>query len=452
MEMEMEMKKPEINVGMIGQVAQGKSKTTEALSGLSTIKFKQEKERNITIKLGYANTKIYKNKETGEYYSNAVDKPLTGEWTLKRHISFVDTPGHDSFMSTMISGASVMDAVILIVAANEPCPQPQTKEHLMAIEVIAGSIDKRNIIIVQNKLDLVSRDEAMVNYDQIKQFVKGTIAERAPIVPVCAVLGYNINKISKYIAERFVTPKNLIKETPRLSIIRSFDINKPGIKINKMKGGVLGGTVLNGSFKIGDPVVIKPGLVMKDSKGNYRCVPVKTVINSLYTEKIELQEADKGGLIGIGTNIDPCLTAKDRIVGAIVELATESTEPNEWKIYSKITVKYGSFKRVAGTSDNEKTSKNKVNDTLVLNIGSNLVDGKILEITHDTKTMIIRLKNPIYSKKGKIIAISKIINGKRRLVGYGKIISKDIRKNSKSDLKIFKNHKNPLDHKDLGDI
>ena len=74
---------------------------------------------------------------------------------LVRHVSFVDCPGHDILMSTMLTGAAVMDCALLIVAANMPCPQPQTQEHLVALVIMK----LKYVIIVQNKVDIIFRDE-----------------------------------------------------------------------------------------------------------------------------------------------------------------------------------------------------------------------------------------------------------------------------------------------------
>ena len=113
--------------------------------------------RNITIKLGYANAKIYCSEPgpTGErvYESRGSSHPDTYEledcsgtvMRLVRHVSFVDCPGHDILMATMLNGAAVMDAALLLIAGNEPCPQPQTSEHLAAVEIM----QLKNIIILQ---------------------------------------------------------------------------------------------------------------------------------------------------------------------------------------------------------------------------------------------------------------------------------------------------------------
>ena len=188
---------PEINVGLVGHVDHGKTTLTERLSGKWTDTHSEEIKRGITIRLGYADCSFYydeKNKSyTVEHNGNK----------FVRKISFIDAPGHETLMATMLSGAAIMDGALLLVAANEKCPQPQTREHLMALEIIGV----KNIVIVQNKIDLVSREQALKNYREIKEFVKGTIAENAPVIPISAQHNVNISKLIEAIEEIIKTPE-----------------------------------------------------------------------------------------------------------------------------------------------------------------------------------------------------------------------------------------------------
>ena len=109
--------------------------------------------------------------------------------------SFVDCPGHDILMSTMLSGAAVMDAALLLIAGNETVPQPQTSEHLAAIEIM--KLDK--IIILQNKVDLMREEAAQQHYQSILKFVRGTPAAKSPIIPISAQLKFNIDAINEAI-------------------------------------------------------------------------------------------------------------------------------------------------------------------------------------------------------------------------------------------------------------
>ena len=246
---------PEISIGLVGHVDHGKTTLTERFSGKWTDTHFEEIKRGITIKLGYANSSFYKfkNKETGKIdYSSKEIGPNKEKGELTRTVSFIDAPGHESLMATMISGAAIMDGAVLLVAANEKCPQPQTEEHLMALEIIGC----KNIVIAQNKIDLVTEKEAQENHKQLKAFLKGTIAENAPIVPISAQRDINVNHLINAIEETIKTPKRDTKKDPVMYIARSFDVNKPGTEINTLVGGVLGGALKEGQFKNGEEITI----------------------------------------------------------------------------------------------------------------------------------------------------------------------------------------------------
>ena len=112
----------------------------------------------------------------------------------------------------------------------------------------------KNIVIIQNKIDLVTEEKAMEHYDQIKKFVKGTCAENAPIIPVSAHHDININVLIKAIEEFIPTPERDLEKQPLLYIARSFDINKPGTRPSSLKGGVIGGSLIQGVLKKGEEI------------------------------------------------------------------------------------------------------------------------------------------------------------------------------------------------------
>ncbi|MBW2972058.1 GTP-binding protein, partial [Candidatus Woesearchaeota archaeon] len=168
---------PEVNIGLVGHVDHGKTTLTERLSGKWTDTHSEELKRGITIRLGYADTVFFKCKKCGSY--GVKHKCACGEDAEPlRKVSFVDAPGHESLMATMLAGATIMDGALLLIAANEACPQPQTREHLMALQIIGV----KNLVVVQNKIDLVKEDDALKNYDQIREFLKGSDYADAPIV------------------------------------------------------------------------------------------------------------------------------------------------------------------------------------------------------------------------------------------------------------------------------
>ncbi|XP_020875398.1 eukaryotic translation initiation factor 2 subunit 3 isoform X2 [Arabidopsis lyrata subsp. lyrata] len=318
-----------INIGTIGHVAHGKSTIVKAISGVQTVRFKNELERNITIKLGYANAKIYKCEDDKcprpmcykSYGSGKEDNPncdVPGfekcKMKLLRHVSFVDCPGHDILMATMLNGAAIMDGALLLIAANETCPQPQTAEHLASVDMMR----LKHIIILQNKIDLINEKAATEQHEAIQKFITNTNAEDAPIVPVSAQLKYNIDVVSEYIVKKIPIPVRDFVSPPKMIVIRSFDVNKPGSAGHEMKGGVAGGSILQGVLKVNQLIEIRPGITGKDELGNSKCTPIYSRITSLYAEQNELQFAVPGGLIGVGTTMDPTLTRADRLVGQVL--------------------------------------------------------------------------------------------------------------------------------------
>merc|ERR1719428_1703471 len=190
-----------------------------------------------------------------------------GNYRLVRHISFVDCTGHDILMATMLNGAAVMDAALLLIAGNEVCPQPQTSEHLAAVEIMR----LKHIIILQNKVELVKEAQAQAQYDEIKKFVAGTAADSSPIIPLSAVLKYNTDVVCEYLCTQIPIPPRDFTSSPLMIIIRSFDVNKPGEEIDKLKGGVAGGSILQGVLRVGEEIEIRPGIVSKDGAGAVIC-------------------------------------------------------------------------------------------------------------------------------------------------------------------------------------
>jgi translation initiation factor 2 subunit 3 len=384
-----------------------------------TVRFKNELERNITIKLGYANAKIYQCKDPecprpGNFLSrgsSTEDVVKVGKWTyeLVRHVSFVDCPGHDILMATMLNGAAVMDAALLLIAGNEPCPQPQTSEHLAAVEIMK----LQHIIILQNKIDLVKEAAAMQQYEDIKAFVKGTVADSAPIVPISAQLRYNIDVVAEYITNSIPVPVRDFTGEPRMIVIRSFDVNKPGQEAEELRGGVAGGSILHGVLKVGQEIEIRPGIISRAS-GGVKCVPLFSRILSLFAEQNDLQFAVPGGLIGVGTLIDPTLTRADRLVGQV--LGSVGHLP---QIFTEIEVSYYLLRRLLGVKTTEGEKQGKVQklakgEILMLNIGSTSTGGRIQAVRADLAKIL--LTAPVCTSEKEKIALSRRIDKHWRCV------------------------------------
>lgn len=417
-----------INIGTIGHVAHGKSTVVKAISGVQTVRFKHELERNITIKLGYANAKIFECSECPRptkfrsYRSDKepkfpCDRPeCSGTMKIVRHVSFVDCPGHDILMATMLNGAAVMDAALLLIAGNETCPQPQTSEHLAAIEIMK----LKHILILQNKIDLIKEQQAIDQYRSILDFIEGTVADGAPIIPISAQLKYNIDAINEYIVKKIPIPPRDFSADPRLIVIRSFDVNKPGTAIQDIKGGVAGGSILQGVLKIGDEIEVRPGIVSKDEEGNLRVRPIFSRIVSLHAEGNQMVFAVPGGLIGVGTLIDPTVCRSDRLVGQV--LGSVGKLP---AIYTELEITYFLLRRLLGvktTADNKKLTKVEKlskNEMLMVNIGSTSTGGKVLQVRADMAKILLTV--PCCTQIGEKIALSRRIDKHWRLIGWGKI-------------------------------
>jgi translation initiation factor 2 subunit 3 len=415
-------------VGTIGHVAHGKSTVVKALSGVQTVRFKTELERNITIKLGYANAKVYQGKAlddvdaTGPVYTSRgsshpdVFTEQGREYHLRRHFSFVDCPGHDILMATMLNGAAVMDAALLLIAGNETCPQPQTSEHLAAVEIMR----LQHILILQNKVDLVKPDAAQAQQEQIKKFVAGTVADQAPILPISAVLKYNMDILCEYLVRKIPLPLRDFTSQPRLIVIRSFDVNRPGQDVSELQGGVAGGSILQGVLRVGDVIEVLPGIVQKNAEtGAMVCTPIYSQIVTLYAEKNDLQFAVPGGLIGVGTKIDPTLTRADRLVGQVLGKKGELPA-----VYSEIEISYYLLRRLLGvkTSDGGKQAKVQKltkGEILMVNIGSTATGGRVNAVKGDLAK--IALTQPVCTTEGEKIALSRRVDKHFRLIGWGQI-------------------------------
>ncbi len=403
---------PETNIGMIGHVDHGKTMLTKALTGEMTDRHSEEVKRGISIRLGYADVAFYKCKkcEGPQCYTNRPTCPnCEGECELLRSVSFVDAPGHETLMATMLSGAAIMNGALLLVAANEKCPQPQTREHLMALSIIG--VDK--IIIVQNKIDIVTAEEARQNYKEIQEFVKGTVAEKAPIIPISAHHDVNIDMLIQAIEAKIPTPKWGLSKPARLFIARSFDINVPGTKIKSLRGGVIGGTLTQGKLKVGDEMEISPGRKV-ETGSKIAWEPITTKVRSLYAGGLELDTAHPGGLIAIGTGLDPSITKSDSLVGRLA--GVPGTLP---PMVTDITFKTELMNRVVGVTSELAVDSLKTNEPLMLSVGTATTVGVITSGRSDSAE--VSLKIPVCIEKGQRVAISRRIAGKWRLIGYGAV-------------------------------
>jgi len=391
-------------------VDHGKTTLVEAITGVWAARHSEELRRGITIKLGYADAPIYKcpNCKLPQCYSTEPTCPNCGSsCEFVRAVSFVDAPGHEALMATMLSGASVMDGAILVIAADEPCPQPQTREHLAAIEIVGV----KNLVIVQNKIDIVSEKRALESYQEIVKFVKGTVAEGAPIIPVSAQHSVNIDVLLQAMEEHIPTPKRDPTKPPRMYVVRSFDVNKPGTSAEKLRGGVIGGTILQGTFKTEDEIEIRPGVRVKKHE--------KSFYESLLTEIVSMQaggkpvkEARCGGLVGVGTLLDPSLTKADGLIGNL------AGKPNMLpSTLSELSIDIHLFERAVGTKELITVDRIRKGETILLDVGTAITVGTVVSVKGDIATL--QLGRAVCAEEGFRTAISRKIAGRWRLIGYG---------------------------------
>ncbi|MFX1305817.1 MAG: translation initiation factor IF-2 subunit gamma [Promethearchaeota archaeon] len=409
----------ECNIGLVGHVDHGKTTLVKALTGDWTDRHSEEQERGISIKLGYSNATILYCPNCDEYVTDYLAEQLRkkgdpryscpnckGNLIFRRNISFVDAPGHEILMATMLSGASLMDGACLLIAADEECPQPQTREHLEALHIAGIS----NIIIIQNKIDAVSREQAIENYKEIKLFIKDTIAENAPIIPISAVFGANIGLVLRAFEEIIPSPE-FSEGNFQFLIARSFDVNRPGKEIEHLKGGVIGGSVLKGKISVGEEIEIRPGIRVKEDY-----IPLRSMVVSISQGSNLLDTAKPGGLIGLGTKLDPALTKGDHLIGHLV--GKPGTLPD---ILNEVELKVNLLERVVGSEQMLRVHNLKHNEKLLLVVGTEKTGGTVTKLLKDS--VILKLNPPICPPEDFIYAISRIINRRYRLIGYGEIVN-----------------------------
>jgi selenocysteine-specific elongation factor len=223
----------QIILGTAGHIDHGKTALVRALTGIDTDRLKEEKERGITIELGFA----------------YLDLPSGGR------IGIVDVPGHERFVKHMVAGAGGIDIVALIIAADEGV-MPQTREHLD----ICTLLGVERGLVVLTKIDLVDQDLRELAIEDIQDFTAGTFLEKAPIIPVSAITGEGIGDLIKAL-ERLVdeVAERASDGLLRLPIDRVFTM--------KGFGTVITGTLVSGRVKTGDAVEILPSGILAKVRG-----------------------------------------------------------------------------------------------------------------------------------------------------------------------------------------
>ncbi len=400
-------RQPVLNIALVGHVDHGKTTLTERLSGKWTDTHSEELKKGITIRLGYADFTISQCGNCSYYTTKEKCPKCNGQAKPLRKISLVDAPGHESLMATMLSGAAIVDGALLLVAANENCPQPQTKEHLIALQM--SGIKK--VIIVQNKVDLVSREEALQNYKQVKEFLAGTEYKDTPVIPISARANVNIDVLVKAIYELFPAPERDLSKEPLMLVARSFDVNKPGIKPKQMVGGVLGGTVKQGRFRVGDEIEINPGYMVEE-KNKKLWKPLMAKIVQIFSGGGPVEEIKPGGSMALSTTLDPTITKSDSLTGALVGIPGKLPP-----LHYQITLDTHLLETVVGAKEETEVKPLAKGEPLMLNVNSAVTVGVVMDPSKKNTTCV--LKKPICANVGDKVTISRRVGDRFRLIGYG---------------------------------
>ena len=403
-----DIKQSIMNIGTLGHIDHGKTSLTRAITHIWTDKHSESLKRNMTIKLGYADAIIRKcpKCEGAAAYTTEEKCKNCGSASIPlMRISLLDAPGHETLMATAIAGSSVIDAILFVIAANEPCPMQQTRAHLMIINLLGI----KNVIIVQSKVDIVGKEGAIKHYKQIKEFVKGSSIENAPVIPVMTNQGVNVDVLLEMITE-LPKPERDLEADPIMYVVRSFDINKPGSKLSNFSGGVIGGSLKKGILKLGDRIELRPGADFEEpgsKKQSYK--NIITVITGISNGYDMMEKAMPGGLIGISTEIDPAFTKSDSLVGNLVGHVGKLPESS-----AKLKVTYYPIER-----KDIPSQKIKENELLLMGIGTATVIGYAKAIKKSS--LEVELKNPVCAEKGVRIAVLRNASKRWRLAGYGLI-------------------------------
>lgn len=365
---------PFVIIGTQGRVANGKSTLIRALTGKDPMKFKKELEKNMTIKLGYTNAKFYKCDNCPKPYCYQPNKEvceICGDPNkLVLHVSFVDSPGHNDLQTTALSGAANMDYCLLVIAADST-EDPETNEHYKAIKFLGLN---HKTIGVHNKIDLVTKGKVIEHFEQIKQTY-----DLKYFIPLCAQFSFGLNYLIQFLVETIPYPinNNLIEKINKplkASILRSFDINKPGTLISSLKGAVIGCCIKQGKISVGDKIKIIPGIVQNDNT----CFPLEAYVVNLKTDDTDLTTAYPGGLIGIELSIDPIWSKEDRLITNFIVEPSDT----ENKIFKNFRIEYTEW------ADNKQLDL-KQNDICVGMLGTIKRNIKINKINKNKKQIDI---------------------------------------------------------------
>lgn len=358
----------DIVIDIIGSFADGKTTLVRALTSESTLRHSEEKKRGITIRLGYAHFLLYKCKKCSSSSRHEKCEICGGDSELFYRVSIIDSPGHKTLMTIMLSGAPLTSGAVLVIAANQTCPQPQTEEHLEAIKIIGV----KNLVVAQTKVDIVGAERARQSKAEIEEFLAKNGFKDTKVIPVLSVHDINITELIQEIGK--FASLEYDSKNPKMLAVRSFDVNKPGTEINDLSGGVLGGGLKAGELSLGDDILIYPGIFV-----NNVWKPIKTEIKEIQSEFGKEKKAVPGLMVGVKTNIDPSLARRDSLAGSLI-VSTEN--PPEFK--DRISITYIPLQEKEKNVFKKQLQKNEV---VLLNVLASKILGTVTLIQNDKVTI-----------------------------------------------------------------
>jgi translation initiation factor 2 subunit 3 len=387
----MDINQPNLNLGTLGSVSDGKSEMIFQLTGghkyggIRTQRDSREKKRNITIKAGYANIKLWKCESCNFKYSSSDSllefkcEECDQNCVLIKTISFADCPGHQELIETMLNSVSLMRGAIVIIAASEPIKQkPQLIQHLIAAKM--ANLEK--LIICMNKCDLVPIDLVRERKAELDALLLKLKIKPCIIIPTSFThrIGINelVNAIDYYFNDEVIENNN--KSIFRIT--RSFDINQPIIDYSEIKGGCVGGSLMSGKFQIGDEVEINPGILTRTKDGRYTNEPIRTKLISFQSNKKDIEEVTPGGLVALLTDIDPFYCKNDSLKSNIVTHVGHSLP-----VYNELQL------QVIKIDEFDERWEPKNGDKIFLQIANMSSEARIAKIKNDIMTF--QLMKPI---------------------------------------------------------
>lgn len=328
---------------------------------------------------------------------------------------------------------------------------------------------KRNIAVAQTKAELVASSSSTTtasapcslaaHSSTSKDQLRKTVASNAPFFPVCAPLGLGMEPLAQWIAELESPLETYV--SPKLKVLRSFDINTPGTSSTDILGGVLGGTIIgSGCINIGDELEIRPGLFVdgrrmeqykrddkemdtEDSKSEcFKVQPLSCHTMSLTTGKTRLTKVAKGGLIAIQTDLCPSICANNGFVGAVV--GPKGTLPPVWG--PSLLLEDLELVQIAGSKKGKDIKDFLKKKTIVkCHVGPAAMKGEVVRVSKSKRKLKLLLKVPVVANKGAMVAIQakNTENGNFSLVAHGRIFGGDVCLDGIDETKLYQQDSQP---------